>query len=473
MPDVDLLSVDRGCVIAPAGCGKTHEILKAIERYNGKKPLLVLTHTNAGVAALRSRLARAGIPASRYRLGTIDGWAMRMIRHFPKRSGHDPEILDLRDRAGDYPKIRRAAAALLADGQLGDVLAATYARLIVDEYQDCSAAQHQILSTVAESLPTCILGDPMQAIFDFGHDPLPDWDATVCAAFPVAVELNVPWRWINAGVEELGDWLLAARSSLAQGAGMDLGTRPDSVKWIRLDGRDDDRLRRQAARATLPSGKGSVLVIGDSRRPESQRQMAGQTPGAVAVEAVDLRDFVDFAANFDGSATASLESLLDFASTVMVNADVRGLKARIRSLQAAKARTEPSDSESACLEFLDAPSDEAAANVLVAVAKRPGVRIHRPPVFLATERALRASDASEGSFHRNAVRERERFRMTGRSLPSRAVGSTLLLKGLEADIAVILDADGLNASNLYVGATRGARQLVICSASQVLCGLAR
>jgi DNA helicase-2/ATP-dependent DNA helicase PcrA len=38
--------------------------------------------------------------------------------------------------------------------------------------------------------------------------------------------------------------------------------------------------------------------------------------------------------------------------------------------------------------------------------------------------------------------------MMGRSLPRRGVGSTLLLKGLEADVCVILDADKLNAKNL-------------------------
>jgi DNA helicase-2/ATP-dependent DNA helicase PcrA len=48
------------------------------------------------------------------------------------------------------------------------------------------------------------------------------------------------------------------------------------------------------------------------------------------------------------------------------------------------------------------------------------------------------------------------------------VGSTLTLKGLEADAAVILDASGLNARNLYVAMTRGAKRLVICSRKATL-----
>jgi DNA helicase IV len=63
-----------------------------------------------------------------------------------------------------------------------------------------------------------------------------------------------------------------------------------------------------------------------------------------------------------------------------------------------------------------------------------------------------------------AVRAREQNRLFGRPLPKRAVGSTLLLKGLEADVSVILDAgDHLDARNLYVAMTRGARKLVVCS----------
>ena len=58
--------------------------------------------------------------------------------------------------------------------------------------------------------------------------------------------------------------------------------------------------------------------------------------------------------------------------------------------------------------------------------------------------------------------------MIGRPLPKRAVGSTLLLKGLEADIAVVLNADELDARNLYVAITRGSAKLVVCSKSSTL-----
>jgi 16S rRNA C967 or C1407 C5-methylase (RsmB/RsmF family) len=85
---------------------------------------------------------------------------------------------------------------------------------------------------------------------------------------------------------------------------------------------------------------------------------------------------------------------------------------------------------------------------------------------------LRALDMCHGpggkTFHEAAVHMREQNRLLGRPLPRRAVGSTLLLKGLEAEVAIILNADDLNAHNLYVAITRGSKRIVVCSRSPML-----
>jgi hypothetical protein len=72
------------------------------------------------------------------------------------------------------------------------------------------------------------------------------------------------------------------------------------------------------------------------------------------------------------------------------------------------------------------------------------------------------------SFHEAAIRMREQNRLVGRPLPRRAVGSTLLLKGLGAEVAVILNPGIMNARNLYVAMTRGSKSLVICSPRPIL-----
>jgi AAA domain len=118
-------------------------IAEALTRRSGVKPVLVLTHTNAGVASLRGRLDRLAVPPKTYRLLTIDGWAMPVVNTFPLRSNHDPNKLT--DAAVDYRGVRDAAWKLLKAEHISDVLEASYDLLIVDECQDCSVRQLAIV----------------------------------------------------------------------------------------------------------------------------------------------------------------------------------------------------------------------------------------------------------------------------------------------------------------------------------------
>ena len=171
---------------------------------------------------------------------------MRLISTFPKRSGHDPDILTLSHPKTHYPAIRLSAAKLMKAGHINDVLSASYARLLVDEYQDCSIVQHALVHFAANALPTCVLGDPMQAIFGFQGNELADWQNHVCAHFPLIGELTIPWRWINVVEEAFGRWLLEVRRKLMTDEVIELGSAPKNVSWVHLDGSDDhDRRLRQ------------------------------------------------------------------------------------------------------------------------------------------------------------------------------------------------------------------------------------
>jgi len=61
------------------------------------------------------------------------------------------------------------------------------------------------------------------------------------------------------------------------------------------------------------------------------------------------------------------------------------------------------------------------------------------------------------------------MRHTGRPISHRKlIGTTLLVKGLEYDHAVILEADILDAKDLYVAMTRGSKSLTIISSKHEL-----
>jgi|SRR5271165_2922026 len=465
----DLLAISRGTVTAPAGCGKTHLIAETLRRHNAAKPILILTHTNAGVAALHGRLDNAGVPPHAYRLATIDGWAIRLIGMFPIRSEIDSDILKLENPRNNYPAIRKAAAKLLKAGHVLDILAASYGRLIVDEYQDCSILQHAIVYYAAPALPVCVLGDPMQAIFGWPGNELADWDKHVCAHFPLAGELTTPWRWKNANTDRFGHWLLDVRRALIDGTAFDLRSAPPEVSWVHLDGSENRVHQLRAASTKAPDRDGTVLIIGRSTSPPSQQEFASQTPGAVTVEAVDLKDLVQFSRDLDFGRPDALARVVSFAGSVMTNVGAADLLRRVDILERGTGRREPSSVERAAIEFKAAPSPAATVELLVEISKDAGVRTHRPAVLRAGIKALQSCNESEGnSFYEAAVRCREQNRLLGRPLPKRAVGSTLLLKGLEADVSVVLDASDLDARNLYVAMTRGSKRLVVCSDTATL-----
>lgn len=470
-PELDLLALNRGSVTAPAGCGKTQLIADTLALHEGPKPFLVLTHTNAGVAALRARLQRARVPSTAYRISTIDGFAMRLIGKFPMRSAHNPNILEINNPRTDYPAIREAARVLLQAGHVSDVLRATYFRLIVDEYQDCNLAQHGIVSWAAQVLPTSVLGDPMQAIFGFAGR-LVDWVADVQAQFPALGALQTPWRWRLAGTENLGNWLLVVRAQLEAGQVVDLLGAPPEVQWVRLTPATAAAQRLTAARVRAPNNHGTVLIIGDAINVQGRHQFASQTPNATAVEAVDLGDLVRFARSFNPAAADSYEPLVDFAASLMTGVGAVALKARVATIRAGRARTPPTHIEAATVAFANTPNLVTAAQLLQGFAAEAGAHVFRPDVLRCCISAMQVAASGTSTLLSAAIQARERSRHMGRPLARRSVGSTLLLKGLEADVAVVLHPELMTAQNLYVALTRGARQLVVCSETQLLRPLA-
>lgn len=309
----------------------------------------------------------------------------------------------------------------------------------------------------------------MQAIFGFRGNALADWNQQVCAHFPVVAELTTPWRWRNAGAEALGQWLLEARRLLASGHLVDLRTGPpEHVTWIQAVPPNDHPQRLAAARTAPPTADGRVLIIADSRNRAAQQNFASQTPGASTVEAVDLQDLIAFANCFDVGSSNALGQLLTFAQSVMTNVGVAELTRRLESLAKGTARNRPTDAESCALAFKHSPSLAAAVALLSALRELPNVRVHRPVILYGVLKALREASSGIVPLAEAASRVREENRLLGRPLPKRAVGSTLLLKGLEAEVAVLLNPEGMTAQHLYVAMTRGSMRLVVCSVNPMV-----
>lgn len=464
---ISLLSIDHGTVSAPAGCGKTHLVAEAIAANTDALPLLVLTHTNAGVAALKARASKLGVRQSSARITTIDGWSLKLIRSFPTRSRIPQSHLELRDKKADYPAIRTGALNILLDGHIDQILKSTYSRLIVDEYQDCQPEQHKLVVGLSKLLPTCVLGDPLQSIFGFAPGGTVDWEKDVLSEFPPAGELDVPWRWKLAGNDVLGQWLLVVRQQLLNDGKIDMRSAPDCVQWTQLTGHDDWPKQLAAANTRPPDGTGGSLIM--AKWPSEQADYARMIPGASKVETADMTELQEFAASFLPASENASGMLVAFAQSVMTGIDPAQLSQRLKSIQSGRNRNPPTGSEQAILDFASGPDHQKAARVLSEFSRTAGTRIFRSELLRSAIMALNAAGAgNDQALTELAVSIRDRARVTGRYIPKKAVGSTLLFKGLEADVSIILNADTMNARDLYVALTRGTKKLVVCSSKRML-----
>jgi DNA helicase-2/ATP-dependent DNA helicase PcrA len=459
-----ILDIERGSIVAPAGCGKTQLITQILSVKN-TNPILVLTHTTAGVSALKKRLRKLAVPISNYVVTTIDGWALRIANSFPvtcpiNSSPENPRLF--------YPEIRQAVLRLLITGSISEILQASYSRLLVDEYQDCDANQHNLITFLSDVLPTVIFGDPMQCIFNFGG-PMPDWDNEVLQHFPLIEELDTPWRWNNVGAPVLGQWILAAREALKQGLRVDLRTCPAHITLHPLTdiAQIDLTNQRNAQHAILNQyPTDSLLIIGSSRNERSRHSYAQGSSRIEVVEPVQLASVTEAARQFDNNTGVALSrTIMQVASTMMTNVEIAKTSQRLDSILNGRSRTPVTNSEQA---LCNVAIDSSRANILDALQQlelKSGACVYRKGAFNALKDSISLAITSPTTSIFDASSSiRERVRQQGdKRIPNRAIGSTLLLKGLEADHCMILDAQEMNANNLYVALSRGAKTITVFS----------
>jgi len=186
------------------------------------------------------------------------------------------------------------------------------------------------------------------------------------------------------------------------------------------------------------------------------------------MEAVEFKDLTLFAGSFNPTAPSALETLIAYAGELMTNLSPKALLGRVAILAKGTSRSAPTSNELAALSFHLKPSLLQAAIALQKLSEDTDVRVYRPGVLRMLISAMTAAHPQTLTLHEAIVRERERQRHVSARLPKRAVGSTLLLKGLESDLAIVLHPERMNGRHLYVALTRGARALVVCSTSPIL-----
>ena len=467
MPEAQLLAESPRCsMVAAAGCGKTHVIAEAVARHaNGRQ--LVLTHTHSGVDALRARLRRLGGDSSHSLIDTIAAWSFRLAAHFPRTSGVvEPAPADDEGWNGVYA----AATALVGRPPIREMLRASYAGMYVDEYQDCSRAQHDCIVALSEVLPCRVLGDPLQGIFEF-REPNPTfWHDQVEPRFQPIPGPVEPRRWETTN-PELGTWLQAARRQLERNQPVDLRGSP--ARWLQVSG-PRNRMTEELRACRAFAGSGDETVVAILKWRNQAHSLAQRLNGIYScIEPVESLDLFQYAAEIHAArGPQRAAKVLEFAGICMTQ-----VRTQLGSIATAfeagrepgiRVRLHPVQREA----LLRVSREDSIEPVLVALdrlAELRGAIVYRRELFYEMRSTLRAAANRQDEALVDIAREvRRRTRIRGRRFPLRAVGTTLLVKGLEFDHVVVLGPEQFDAKHLYVALTRGRRSLTVVSSNPVL-----
>ena len=209
----EFIDSPKSLLIAPAGYGKTYTIAGCLKDTSGKQ--LILTHTHAGIASIRKKIRGHNISNDKYSVETISSFAQKYVNAY--YNGIVPE----QDSREYHPFVIKQAASIISTSIIQRVLNATYTGIFVDEYQDCTKAQHTLIMELAKSLPSHILGDPLQGIFDFGgRNELVDFESDLSEY--AMFELSTPFRWITVQKQSLANSLVTIREKLQNAETVDL-----------------------------------------------------------------------------------------------------------------------------------------------------------------------------------------------------------------------------------------------------------
>ena len=463
-----------GYVVAPAGYGKTHLIAESTARGAGRQ--LILTHTYAGVNALRRKMRALGVSDKFYRIDTIASWALRLSLSYQRTSGWDIERPEDNDQ---WSALYDACAHLLDHEFVRRIVRVSYDGLYVDEYQDCSTAQHSIVLTLARDIPARVLGDPLQGIFDFaGQDPV-DWTRDVETNFECLGLLDIPHRWIQAGTGDLGAWLNEVRQCLQQGRPIDLNRgRPHTVRFVQPNADPQALLRSQASTCRYFNCDRTHTVIaihaGSQQYKAKCHNLSRNLSGSFSsIEEIEGKDLFSFIRKIDRARTdaARLCQVIEFARKCMTGVSqnlpagtVRGEHVHVR------ANTRNPEAARSANAYLMAPNSSGMTRLLLEIRGAANVHVIRADLLNRTLGVLNKHVLyPELSLTEAAEKYHSEFRHKGRPVGRRRlIGTTLLVKGLEFDHAIVLDAESLSKKELYVALTRAARSLTIISTTPVL-----
>lgn len=473
----EFLSKDKSMIIAPAGYGKTHTIMECLQICNENKKVLILTHTHAGIASLKEKLQKGGVSSEKYSMETISSFALQYTDafHINKLDLPNPED------GSEYFNFAIITTTKLFNAEpLKTVIKSSFSRLIIDEYQDCTVLQHKMILALSEILPTHILGDPLQGIFEFRNNPIVDMesDDEMQGLNQNIQTLSTPWRWDQHGEINLGRSLSQIRELLLNRYPINLNNFCPHIKVI-VDTENNFLVARSISKQKIwdelnNKNTDSLLIIHPTSTSVNPRIKFVQQFGVVRlIESIDDKDYYKFSSYFDNLTGQNLiNKILEFTKIILSKTVINQW---FNDNGVLKNKRSPEDKlvsiklQNVIDLIIQNKSFKNIAILISEIAKLPNNKCFRVELKKDMIRALELAYVDDITVYDAMRKNRDILRRVGRKVKGKSIGTTLLTKGLEFDTVIVLNANLFqDPKHLYVALTRASKKLIVITQHPIL-----
>lgn len=486
----DFIACNRGLLIAPAGHGKTTAIADCLLQCPNNTCCLVLTHTHAGIASLRTKFRKKNIPSERYQLETITGFAQRYVLSFL-----GPTVLPNEDDKRYFDVAIEKCCSILKSNIVQNIIKVSFDGVFVDEYQDCTIDQHNMIMALAQDLPLHLLGDPLQGIFSFEDKPLVDFDKDL-GSFTCFDLLTYPWRW-DGGNFALGQYIFKMRKELENGHVVHIDEKPEDGVSVVLCSHNEEDKYRCLGRLIKEEHSNSVLILCPSYQEYNQygnlvlrgglhdriviKQRTDYSNRFSIIDAIDSPEYYKCAKMIDlfiekckqGSRIKKVARLHDILALLHFNmTEVNKWIDKKRNVF--KQRTKENASLSIELKkcFLLYESDVNISNlrkIIAMIANLPQVKQYHRNFYNTINKCFDIALINNISMFDAMNSFKTRLRHQGRNIDGLCFGTTLLTKGLEFDTVILWEAHKFeDAKNFYVAISRACKKLIIMTETKII-----
>lgn len=483
----EFINSEQSFLEAYAGHGKTTAIADCLLQSAPGSHFLILTHTHAGIASLLKKFKTKNVPSDKYQLETIDGFAQRIVL-----SQQGTINLPSQEDKTYFKVAVKICEELLNSKRIQHIMGISYQGVFVDEYQDCSPLQHQMILALTKSIPLHCLGDHMQGIFSFGDEKIVDLDKDLFF-FQKFNFLTYPWRW-HPDYLPLGNKIKDMREELEKYDKITLSHTPNEFVYVYQYPNCtiyDPNYNKFLRSVVNFHSSNSLLIICPSYY-ETDKMGVPKLRGGLK-DRIDLKSKIDFNnsftlldaldADFYYTAANRLDKyVLDCINNRRINKiahlyDILTEKLYIqktgvskwinRGKNAFKKRTGENLKWHAKLSelyanFVSSPNNRNLFPILEYIIHLPDIKCSHLLCYYEVLRVVKSSAEESCSILEAMKQNKTRIRHMGRHIEGKCIGTTLLTKGLEFDTVIICDADKFeDKKHFYVAISRACKQLVI------------